>query len=61
MLSGGAYYAVYITTSYELSGSLSGAPTREAKSWGEIKDDSDAVTVWGCNNYFSISNDLCFR
>jgi deoxyhypusine synthase len=47
MLSGGADYAVYITTSHELSGSLSGAPTREAKSWGKIKDDSDAVTVWG--------------
>jgi deoxyhypusine synthase len=46
MLSGGADYAVYITTSHELSGSLSGAPTREAKSWGKIKDDSDAVTIW---------------
>jgi len=47
MLSGGADYAVYITTSHEISGSMSGAPTREAKSWGKIKDDSDAVTVHG--------------
>jgi deoxyhypusine synthase len=47
MLSGGADYAVYITTSRETSGSLSGAPTREAKSWGKIKDDSDNVTVIG--------------
>ncbi|MCD6403472.1 MAG: deoxyhypusine synthase [Candidatus Aenigmarchaeota archaeon] len=47
MLSGGADYAVYITTSREISGSLSGAQTREAKSWGKVKDDSDAVTVHG--------------
>jgi deoxyhypusine synthase len=47
MLSGGADYAVYITTSRETSGSMSGAQTREAKSWGKVKDDSDAVTVTG--------------
>ncbi|MFA7576063.1 MAG: deoxyhypusine synthase family protein, partial [archaeon] len=29
------------------SGSLSGATTDEAKSWGKIKDDADAVTVIG--------------
>lgn len=47
LLSGGADYAVYITTSRETSGSLSGAQTKEAKSWGKVKDDSDAVTVNG--------------
>lgn len=47
MLSGGADYAVYITTSHYTSGSMSGAQTREAKSWGKVKDDSDAVTVIG--------------
>jgi deoxyhypusine synthase len=26
---------------------MSGATTNEAKSWGKIKDDSDAVTVIG--------------
>ena len=26
---------------------MSGATTKEAKSWGKIKDDSDAVTVIG--------------
>ncbi len=47
LLSGGADYAVYITTSTQFSGSMSGATTSEAKSWGKIKDDSDSVTVIG--------------
>lgn len=47
LLNGGLDYAVYMTTSREFSGSLSGATTKEAKSWGKIKDDSDAVTVIG--------------
>lgn len=47
LLSGGADYAVYMTTSREHSGSLSGATTREAKSWGKVKDDSDIATVIG--------------
>lgn len=47
MLSGGADYAVYLTTSRETSGSASGAQTKEAKSWGKVKDDADAVTVIG--------------
>jgi deoxyhypusine synthase len=47
LLSGGADYAVYITTSHASSGSMSGATTSEAKSWGKIKDDSDSVTVIG--------------
>lgn len=47
LLSGGADYAVYLTTASQASGSVSGATTREAKSWGKIKDDADAVTVIG--------------
>lgn len=47
LLNGGAEYAVYMTTAKSSSGSLSGATTSEAKSWGKIRDDSDAVTVHG--------------
>ncbi len=47
LLNGGLDYAVYMTTAHQSSGSMSGATTNEAKSWGKIKDDSDAVTVIG--------------
>jgi len=47
LLNGGANYAVYITTAHKTSGSMSGATTDEAKSWGKVKDDSDAATVIG--------------
>tara|TARA_Y100000296_G_scaffold87210_1_gene130610 strand:- start:386 stop:1330 length:945 start_codon:yes stop_codon:yes gene_type:complete len=47
LLSGGFSYALYMTTAHVTSGSMSGATTQEAKSWGKIKDDSDAVTVIG--------------
>jgi len=47
LLSGGFDYAVYLTTSSEGSGSMSGATTKEAKSWGKIKDDGQAATVKG--------------
>jgi deoxyhypusine synthase len=47
LLNGGLDYAVYMTTSRETSGSMSGATTNEAKSWGKIKDDSEAATVIG--------------
>jgi len=47
LLSGGFDYAVYMTTSHASSGSLSGATTQEAKSWGKIKDDAEAATVNG--------------
>ena len=47
LLNGGLDYAVYMTTARSTSGSMSGATTQEAKSWGKIKDDSDAVTVIG--------------
>ncbi|MBN1645794.1 deoxyhypusine synthase family protein [Candidatus Woesearchaeota archaeon] len=47
LLNGGFDYAVYMTTARPSSGSMSGATTQEAKSWGKIKDDSDAATVIG--------------
>jgi deoxyhypusine synthase len=47
LLNGGLDYAVYMTTASHTSGSMSGATTDEAKSWGKIKDDSDATTVIG--------------
>ncbi len=47
LLNGGVDYAVYLTTARHTSGSMSGATTDEAKSWGKIKDDSDAATVVG--------------
>ena len=47
LLNGGAEYAVYMTTSREHHGSLSGATTKEAKSWGKIKDESDTSTIIG--------------
>ncbi|MEM5812802.1 MAG: deoxyhypusine synthase [Candidatus Aenigmatarchaeota archaeon] len=47
LVSGGFDYAVYITTSSQFSGSMSGATTKEAKSWGKVKDDSDSITVLG--------------
>lgn len=47
LLSGGFDYAVYMTSSYPYSGSFAGATTQEAKSWGKIKDDAEAATVFG--------------
>lgn len=47
LLSGGLDYAIYLTTSHASSGSMSGATTSEAKSWGKIKDDGQAATVNG--------------
>ncbi|MFA5406864.1 MAG: deoxyhypusine synthase [Candidatus Nanoarchaeia archaeon] len=47
LINGGMDYAVYVTTARPFSGSLSGATTQEAKSWGKIKDDADASTVVG--------------
>ncbi len=43
----GLEYAVYITTAVEYDGSLSGAQTREAISWGKIKEKADNVTIEG--------------
>lgn len=47
LLNGGANYAVYMTTAHKTSGSMSGATTSEAKSWGKIKEESDVATVIG--------------
>ncbi|MCX8158097.1 MAG: deoxyhypusine synthase [Candidatus Diapherotrites archaeon] len=47
ILRDGLEYAVYITTAQEYDGSLSGAHTREAKSWGKIKEKSKTVVVYG--------------
>ena len=44
---GGLDYVVYITTAVEYDGSLSGAQTREAISWGKIKENADNVTIDG--------------
>lgn len=52
LLTGGLDYAVYISTAQYTSGSMSGATTQEAKSWGKVKDDSDAVTVTGDASVF---------
>jgi deoxyhypusine synthase len=43
----GLDYAVYITTAQEYDGSLSGAQTREAISWGKIKEKAKHLTVYG--------------
>jgi deoxyhypusine synthase len=41
LFRGGTDYAVYISTGMEGDGSLSGAPPKEAVSWGKIKDDEN--------------------
>lgn len=43
----GLDYAVYITTAPEWDGSLSGARTKEAISWGKLKERAPHVTVEG--------------
>ena len=43
----GLSYAVYITTAVEHDGSLSGAQTREAISWGKITEKADNITIEG--------------
>ena len=47
LLNGGAEYALYMTTAHKTSGSMSGATTSEAKSWGKVKDEVDIATVIG--------------
>ena len=47
LLNGGASHAVYMTTAHKTSGSMSGATTNEAKSWGKVQDESDVATVIG--------------
>jgi len=43
----GLDYAVYITTAVEHDGSLSGAQTREAISWGKIAEKASNITIEG--------------
>jgi deoxyhypusine synthase len=45
ILRGGFDYAVYITTAQPWDGSLSGARTSEAVSWGKISEKANHVTV----------------
>lgn len=44
---GGLDHVVYITTAVEYDGSLSGAQTREAISWGKVKEKADNATIDG--------------
>lgn len=41
----GLDYAVYITTAQEFDGSLSGAPVREAISWGKVTQKAKQTTI----------------
>jgi deoxyhypusine synthase len=43
----GLSHAVYITTAVEYDGSLSGAQTREAISWGKIAEHAANITIEG--------------
>lgn len=45
ILRGGLDYAVYITTASPWDGSLSGARTQEAVSWGKVSEKARHVTV----------------
>ncbi|MBU1197132.1 deoxyhypusine synthase family protein [Candidatus Micrarchaeota archaeon] len=45
LLRGGLDYAVYLTTAFERDGSLSGAHTREAKSWGKVRSTGQTAVV----------------
>jgi deoxyhypusine synthase len=44
LFRGGTDYAVYISTGMEGDGSLSGAPPKEAVSWGKIKEETTNYT-----------------
>lgn len=47
ILRGGFDYAVYFTTASPWDGSLSGAQTSEAVSWGKIRERATHATVYG--------------
>jgi len=47
LVRGGLDYAVYVTTSQPWDGSLSGARTNEAISWGKINKRANHVTIDG--------------
>jgi deoxyhypusine synthase len=44
---GGLDYAIYMTTASEWDGSLSGAPVREAISWGKVTTKAKHTTIHG--------------
>ncbi len=46
ILRNGLDYAVYISTATELDGSLSGARTHEAKSWGKLQEKAKHVNLF---------------
>ncbi|HID72615.1 TPA: deoxyhypusine synthase [Candidatus Micrarchaeota archaeon] len=45
LLRGGLDYAVYVTTASPWDGSLSGARTQEAVSWGKVGENARHITV----------------
>ena len=47
LMRGGLDYALYLTTAEAWDGSLSGAPAKEAVSWGKINERGEHVTVHG--------------
>ncbi|MHC1581180.1 deoxyhypusine synthase family protein [Methanopyrus sp.] len=47
MLRGGLDYAVQITMDRPETGSLSGAPLEEGKSWDKVREDAEVATVIG--------------
>lgn len=47
ILRGGFDYAVYVSTASEYDGSLSGAKTKEAVSWGKVKEKAKTAYVEG--------------
>ncbi len=44
---GGLNYSIYMSTATELDGSLSGAKTKEAQSWGKIHENAKHANVFG--------------
>jgi len=47
ILRGGLDYSIYISTATEYDGSLSGAKTNEAISWGKINEKARHVNIYG--------------
>jgi deoxyhypusine synthase len=45
LMRGGLDYAVYVTTASPWDGSLSGARTQEAVSWGKVGENASHITV----------------
>ncbi len=47
ILRGGLDYSIYISTATEYDGSLSGAKTNEAISWGKINEKARHINIYG--------------